>query len=173
MNLKKMQVIDLTKTINASTDSLWNIMVTNFGNVANYTPTLYFSRYANELREVAGCERHCTLSSNGKKYLVERLDFVDKKNHTYRVKFKESSEPIDKELSFVQFTLTPINTSTTKIKTHMEYRTKPAFIGFLAKRQFIKIFRDMFIGLEHYEKSGEKINASIGNFKKIKKNYQY
>ncbi len=168
---KKLQTFEVQDTIAANIDSVWSIMVENFGDPAAYTPNLYHSHSLTDTTEIReGSQRFCALNEKGSKFLKEEIEFMDKENYYFRVKINEISQPLNTDLSRVNIYLIELSPNSTIVRIQMSYRTKPAFVGGLAKGKFKSIFKDLLIGLNHYAQTGERVNASIGNFKKIKSN---
>ena len=58
-----------------------------------------------------------------------------------------------------------IDANTSKGKADLMYRTKPAFMGGMAKGKFKGMLEDYFLSIEHHIKTGEKV--TIENFKTI------
>ena len=78
--------------------------------------------------------------------------------------------PIDKEHTEVVYSVERIDGNTSKIKANLMYRTKPAFMGGMAKGKFRGMLEDYFLAIEHHIKTGEKV--TVENFKSIKKHYK-
>ncbi|MDN5214766.1 SRPBCC family protein [Fulvivirgaceae bacterium BMA12] len=170
---KKLRSFEVSNIVNASVDSVWKIMVDNFGDVAAYTPNIHHSHCTTDSTIVGvGTERLCTFNQKGNKYLREEIEFMDKDNYHFRVKFNTITQPLNTDLSRVHIYLSPLSPGQTKVRILMDYRTKPAFVGGLAKGKFINIFEDVLLGLKHYTETGERVNAGTGNFGKIKRQYQ-
>lgn len=170
---KKAKKVEISRIVNQPIDIIWDIMVNKFGDPTAYTPNLYQSNFITDSTTIGvGTQRFCTLNAKGSKYIKEEIEFLDVEKHYFRVKFIELTMPLNTDVSRAHIQLTSMSNSTTKIDVKMIYRTKPAFIGGLAKGKFRKIFEHLLVGLEHYALTGERVNAQIDNYKKIKGKYK-
>ena len=53
----------------------------------------------------------------------------------------------------------------------MQFRTKPAFMGILAKGGFKKQLGGTLVGLKHFVETGEKVNLANEKYEEIKDKY--
>ena len=52
-----------------------------------------------------------------------------------------------------------------------QFRTKPAFLGIIAKGGFKKQLSGTLVGLKHYIETGERVTGGTDKYKEIKKKY--
>ena len=115
--------------------------------------------------------RHCNFNEKGSKYIEEKQVSFDAENHTFKVLIYQSGGiPLDTDHSYGVYTVVPIDENSSKLVMDMGLRTKPAFMGGLAKGQFTKDIEEYMIAVEHHVLTGENVNKD--NFKSIKKKYK-
>ncbi len=83
--------------------------------------------------------------------------------------YQSSGIPLNTDYSYGIYKVTPIDDKTSQLSMTMVLRTKPAFLGGLAKGQFKRDIADYLLAVEHHVLTGENVNKD--NFKEIKKKY--
>ncbi|MEL6917856.1 MAG: SRPBCC family protein [Bacteroidota bacterium] len=169
---KKTQSFTVSAIINAPADKVWKAVGEDYGAVAYSHPRIVSSEYINgSLKGGVGAERVCNFNEKGTKYLREKIAEYDPEKYTFTNRvYQVGKFPVDPELTFGTYTVEAIDESTSRITNTINYRTKPAFMGALAKGSFKKLVREYFIALEHHVNTGEKVTKD--NFKQIKKQYK-
>ncbi|MEO0733827.1 MAG: hypothetical protein AAFZ52_13405, partial [Bacteroidota bacterium] len=71
------------------------------------------------------------------------------------------------DLTFAIYQVEAVDANTSRFTFKMTYRTKPAFMGALAKGSFKKLIADYAVAIEHYVLTGEAVTKE--NFKAIKR----
>ena len=168
---KKLTVFSVERIIPASVDKVWKVVGEDFGAIANSHPKIV-SSYYNQGHITGGenATRHCNFNEKGTKYLEEKQVSFDAENHTFRVKiYKTGGLPLDTDYTYGIYKVDEIDANTSKLTMTMELRTKPAFLGPLAKGSFSKDIADYLLAVEHHVMTGEVVNQE--NFKEIKKKY--
>ena len=168
---KKVQQFTVISTIDAPIDDVWKVVGEDYGAIANSHPKIMSSEYVNgSMKAGEGAQRVCHFNAKGTKYLQEKQVNYDPANYYFRNQvFSAGKFPVDPEYTFGDYQLESTSDGKTKFIFTMNYRTKPAFMGAMAKGQFKRLIRDYAIAIEHNVKTGEKVNK--GNFKEIKKMY--
>ena len=77
--------------------------------------------------------------------------------------------PMDPAVTRATYTVEDLGDGKSKLVFDMQYRTKPAFMGAMAKGKFKRLINDYMIAVEHHVRTGEAVNKD--NFKRIKKKY--
>lgn len=166
---KKVQSFTVKETLNVSAEKVWAIVGEDFGAIANSHPSIVASNYL-EGTTVSGegAERQCNYNEQGTKYLHEKQVNYNPEEMTFDVKiFHIAGLPLNSDYSGATYKVVPVDEHTSKFVFTMTYRTKPAFMGALAKGKFKKSIGDYAIAVEHHALTGE--NVSKDNFKQIKK----
>lgn len=161
----------IERVINAPVSEVWKVVGEDFGAIANSHPKIVSSNY-NQGHITGGenASRTCNYNEKGTKYLKETQIEFDPKNYTFKVRIDQSGGlPINPDYSFGIYKIIPIDTNSCKLIMSMELRTKPAFLGGLAKKQFKRDIADYLLAVEHHVLTGENVNKD--NFKKIKQQY--
>ena len=169
---KKIQTFTVERIIAAPAQDIWAVVGDDFGAIANSHPRIISSEYVNgALKGGEGAERKCYLNEKGTKYVQEKVIGYDPSNFTFKAQIIQAGKlPLDPQSSYGIYRVEPIDANTSKLVFTMGYRTKPAFMGALAKGRFKKNIKDYLIAVEHHVKTGEVVNKT--NFKKIKKQYK-
>lgn len=168
---KKVITFTVNRTINAPAKDVWRVVGEDFGAIANSHPKIVSSSY-NQGHITGGenASRRCNFNESGSKYLEEKQVSFDAKNFTFKVMIYQSSGiPLNTDYSYGIYKVTPIDDKTSQLSMTMVLRTKPAFLGGLAKGQFKKDIGDYLLAVEHHVLTGENVNKD--NFKEIKKKY--
>lgn len=169
---KKTHSFTIERQINASAEAVWAVVGEDFGAIANSHPKIVSSNYINgSLQSGEGAERQCNFDDKGKKYVKEKQLDYDPKNYQFKVQiFHAEGLPMDQERSYAIYKVVPIDADSCRLVFDMTYRTKPAFMGALAKGNFKKTIGDYLLAVDHHVKTQEVVNQD--NFKIIKKKYK-
>ena len=169
---KKAKSFTVTRVINTSVDQVWAVVGEDFGGIANSHPKIISSNYiSGTLQSGEGAERVCNFNESGSKYVKEKQVNYDPVNHSFTAQiFHAGGLPLDPAYSNALYKVEPINGNSCKLSVTVSIRTKPAFMGGLAKGKFKKTMEDYALAVEHYAKTGEAVNKD--NFKEIKKQYK-
>ncbi len=169
---KKVKSFVVTRTIDAPIASVWKVVGEDFGAIANSHAGIVSSTYNQGSITYGGegAERICNLNEEGTKYVKEKqLDF-DAENHRFTVQVYHSEGiPLSAKHTKAVYAVRAIDEHTSEVSFEMTYRTKPAFLGWMAKGKFKRGIEDYLIAVEHHVITGENVNKD--NFKQIKKNY--
>lgn len=166
---KNHRIIKVEIEIKASPDRVWEAMVLDYGEISNFSPYIYTSDYINgSLKSELGAKRKCSFNEKGTRWTHERIEEIDNENKVMRNIVTDAEKfPLDIDNSQSYYRVRDNGNGTSTASYEFQFRTKPAFIGAIAKGNFKKTL----IGLKHYVENGEKVNASNGRYKEIKKRY--
>ncbi|MEL6356129.1 MAG: SRPBCC family protein [Bacteroidota bacterium] len=168
---KKVQKFTVSHIINAPADKVWAVVGEDYGAIAKSHPKIIKSDYVDgSLQPGEGAQRICFFNEKGSKYVKEKQVNYDPENMTSRNQvYQVSNFPVDPELTFAIYKVEVVDANRSRFTFAMEYRTKPAFMGSLAKGSFKKLIADYAISIEHYVNTGEAVTKE--NFKQIRKAY--
>lgn len=168
---KKRHHFQLSRTINAPASDVWAVVGEDFGAIANSHPKIVSSNYINgSLKSGEGAERVCNFDDKGKKYVQEKQVNYSPEDYSFKVQiFHSEGIPMDPDNSFATYKVIPLDNNTSKLVFDMTYRTKPAFMGSIAKGNLKNTISDYLLSVEHYVLTKEPVNKE--NFKTIKKKY--
>ena len=166
---KNLQKFYTSVIVNVSAKQLWKVLGEDYGAIANITPHLVSSKYIDSSKTIGGegCERECKLNESGSKFIKEKMINYDPTNMSF-TNIIYQIERLPLESSQAVYKVEAIDSVSCRLILDMQYRTKPAFMGILAKGKFKKMTNDIAIYAEHYIKTGEKITKN--NYKRIKRN---
>ena len=169
---KKQQQVVAERTVNLPADKVWHILAEDYGAIANSHPAIIKSEYASgTVKGEEGAERMCYFNKKGTQMFHEKITKWNAEQMSFTQIIKDYKKfPIDKEHTEVVYSVERIDGNTSKIKANLIYRTKPAFMGGMAKGKFRGMLEDYFLAIEHHIKTGEKV--TVENFKSIKKHYK-
>ncbi|WP_350286846.1 SRPBCC family protein [uncultured Croceitalea sp.] len=170
---KKHRTVKVELKINAPAERVWEAMVLDYGEISNFSPAIYTSEYtAGSLKGEKGAERVCSFNAKGTQTSHEQIAQLDSKNMImYNRILGGKKLPLDFDNSQAVYRVKDNGDGTSTASYEFQFRTKPAFMGFIAKGAFKKQLSSTLVGLKHYVETGEKVNGSIGNYKEIKKKY--
>jgi Polyketide cyclase / dehydrase and lipid transport len=170
---KKFHTIKVELLIKAPADKIWEAMVLDYGKISNFSPYIYASNYENgSLKGVVGAERKCNLNASGSRWVHERIAAIDEKNRILRnTTIAGAKFPIDMDNSQAFYQVKDNGNGTSTASYELQYRTKPAMMGTIAKKQFINTLSGTLVGLKHYLETGEIVNGTNGKYKSIKDKY--
>ncbi len=168
---KKVQRFSESKVIDLPADKIWAIVGEDYGAIAYSHPAIVSSDYVNgTLKAGEGAERVCNFNEKGTKFLKEKMVNYQPEQMTFtNTVYQAGKFPVDPEYTKAIYKVESLANGQSRISFNMQYRTKPAFMGAMAKGKFKKLIRDYFIAIEHHARTGEKVTRD--NFKKIKKKY--
>ena len=168
---KKVQTIEVEHVINAPAEKVWKVIAEDFDKISNSHPKLVSSGFLNGAQETeVGCSRVCNYNDKGSKFLKETVTYLDNDSMTLGIDiFEVEGLPINPEYSTAVQKIVPIDDNSSKMIMTVNYRTKPSFLGGLAKGGFKKGIRDYGIAIEHHVNTGETVTKE--NFKFAKKKY--
>ena len=170
---KKYRTVKMELKINAPADRVWEAMVLDYGAISNFAPPIYTSNYVNgSLKGEVGAERVCNFNEKGTRQVHEQIAEIDTKNKVMRNRVLGGKKlPLDFDNSQAFYRVVDNGDGTSTASYEFQFRTKPAFLGIMAKGGFKKQLGATLVGLKHYLETGEKVNGSIGNYKEIKKKH--
>lgn len=170
---KRFKTLKVEMKINAPAERVWEAMVKDYGEISNFSPYIYASNYENgSLEGVEGAERKCNFNEKGTRWSHEKIAEIDEKNRIMRNTVIDAAKfPLDLDNSQAFYTVKDNGDGTSTAGYEFQFRTKPAFMGSLAKGSFRKTLAGTLVGLKHYVETGEKVTATNGTYKKIKKDY--
>ena len=169
---KKVQTFTVSRTMPVPVDKVWAHIADDFGGIAKAHPGLAASSLLEGSEDCGeGCERVCYLNEKETKYTKEVMTNYDKDSYSFDANiFALEGIPMDESVSVGHYALHQIDDNTTTLVFTMDYRTKPAFMGALAKGKLESTIGDYLLAVEHYLTTGEQVNKD--NFKEIKKQYK-
>ena len=169
---KNVITFSVERHIAAPAQSVWKVVGEDFGAIANSHPKIVTSQY--NQGHITGGEnvsRTCNFNEKGTKYVHEKQIDFDAENYYFKVLIYQSGGiPLDTDYSYGIYQVVPVDENSCKLVMKMGLRTKPAFLGGLAKGQFKKDIADYLLAVEHHVLTGVNINKD--NFKTIKKQYK-
>lgn len=168
---KKVQEFTESKVLDLPAEKVWAIVGEDYGAIAYSHPKIISSNYINgSLKAGEGAERVCNFNEKGTKFLKEKMADYNPEEMTFtNIVFQAGRFPVDPEFTRAVYKVEPLTDGKSRITFKMQYRTKPAFMGPMAKGNFKKLIRDYFIAIEHHAKTGEAVTKE--NFRKIRKKY--
>lgn len=168
---KKTISFSVERNIKASADKVWKVVGEDFGGIANSHPKIVSSQF-NQGYITGGenASRTCNFNEKGTKYLQEKQVSYDPENYNFKVLiYHADGIPLDTDYSSAIYRVVPVDDNSCKLRMEMTIRTKPAFMGGMAKGQFKKDLADYLLAVEHHVLTGENVNKD--NFKEIKAKY--
>lgn len=168
---KKAQNFKVSRTINASATSIWKVVGEDFGAIAKSHPTIVNSKYINgSLKGGEGAERVCNFNEEGTRFVHEKQISYNPEKFTFKAQvFHIDGLPMDTKYTYAIYKVIPVNENTSKLEIEMNYRTKPAFLGWMIKGKYKRTLKEYLLAVEHHIKTGETVTKD--NFKSIKKQY--
>ena len=168
---KKVQQFTVSRVIKAPANKVWAVVGEDFGAIAKSHPGIISSEYiGGTLKGGEGTERVCNLNEKGSKYTHERQVEYNPDEYRFKAKvFHANGLPMDSKYTYAVYDVDPIDSNSSRLSFSMNYRTKPAFLGAVAKGGFKKTIAGYLLAVEHHVLTGETVNRD--NFKSIKKQY--
>lgn len=169
---KKQQEVIAERLVDLPANQIWQILGEDYGAIANSHPAIVSSKYTSgSLAGEKGAERLCYFNKKGSQMFHEKITEWNPEGMSFTqiiVDYKKF--PIDKNNTIVTYSVEDLGPDRSRIKAHLKFRTKPAFMGSMAKGKFKAMLEDYFLAIEHHIKTGE--NVTVDNFKSIKKLYK-
>ena len=168
---KKVQSFKVSKVIPYPAVEVWKVVGEDYGRIAHSHPKIIESDYINgTMKAGEGAERVCYFNEKHTQYLSERMiNYSPEQMSFTNTVFQAGKFPVDPEYTKAVYMVKDLGDGKSEISFDMEYRTKPAFMGTIAKGKFKKLINDYFIAIEHHIATGESVSKE--NFKEIKKLY--
>lgn len=170
---KKYKEFTVSRELPFSAEEVWSAVAIDYGNIANSHPKIIASEYtAGSLKGGQDAQRLCYFNEKRTQSLKEQIVDWDAENMVFVNRVVEAKKfPINEDNTRAIYKVESLGPNQSRISMNMQFRTRPAFMGFMAKGQFKNLIKDYFIAIEHNLKTGEKVTAS--NFKQIKKDNNY
>ncbi|MEM6723043.1 MAG: SRPBCC family protein [Bacteroidota bacterium] len=170
---KKYKTVNVQIQIDAPADQVWEAMVLDYGEISNFSPYIYSSNYLNgSIKGIVGAERKCNFNEKGTRWTREQIKDIDAKNRIMRNVVVDGGKlPLNFDNSQAFYRVKDNGDGTSTASYEFQFRTKPAFMGGIAKGGFKKQLGGTLVGLKHYVETGEKVTASNGKYKEIKNQY--
>lgn len=168
---KKLQKFKVSKVIDLPADKVWEVVGDDYGRIAYSHPKIIASDYINgTLKAGEGAERICYFNEKQTQFLKEKMINYSPETMSFtNTVYQAGKFPVDPDYTQAVYSIKDLGNGTSEFSFDMQYRTKPAFMGAMAKGKFKKLIQDYFIAVEHHAKTGEKVTKE--NFKEIKKKY--
>ncbi len=168
---KKVQKFKVSKVIDLPADQVWAVVGEDYGKIAHSHPKIIASDYVNgTMKAGEGAERVCYFNEKQTQFLKEKMINYSPESMSFtNTVFQAGKFPVDPEYTKAVYRVKDLGNGKSAFSFDMQYRTKPAIMGAMAKGKFKKLINDYFIAVEHYGKTGEKVTKE--NFKRIKKQY--
>ncbi len=170
---KKFRTVKVEMKIDASAERVWEAMVLDYGEISNFSPYIYTSEYTNgSLKGEVGAKRKCNFNEKGTQWSHERIADVDEENMVMRnVVFDGAKLPLNFDNSQAFYSVKDNGDGTATASYEFQFRTKPAFLGMLAKGGFKKQLSGTLVGLKHYIETGERVTGGTDKYEEIKDTY--
>lgn len=168
---KKVQNFTVTRVIKAPAEKVWAVVGEDYGAVSKSHPAIISSEYVGgSLKGGEGAERVCYLNEKKTKSTHEKQVEYDPQNYRFKAKVYEADGiPMDPEYTYAIYKVEKMGDNSSKLIIEMNIRTKPAFMGAMAKGKFKKTIEGYALAVEHHVLTGETVNKE--NFKEIQKKY--
>lgn len=168
---KKYRSFTVSRVLPFSAEKVWAAVADDYGNIANTHPTVVSSNYApGSLKGEKGAQRFCYFNDKKTQSLYEEITEWNPEQGYFVNRILEAEKfPVDPDNTRATYKVKSLGKNKTEISMQMDFRTKPAFMGMMAKGQFKRLLSDYLIAVEHHIGTGESVTAA--NFKDVKKMY--
>ncbi len=168
---KKVQKFKVSKIIDLPADEIWAVVGEDYGKIAYSHPKIIASDYIDgSLKAGEGAQRVCYFNEKQTQFLKEKMVNYAPERMSFTNKVYQAGKfPVDPDYTQAIYRVKDLGNGKSEFSFDMQYRTKPAIMGSMAKGKFKKLINDYFIAVEHYVKTGEPVTKE--NFKEIKKQY--
>ncbi|MEO1264035.1 MAG: SRPBCC family protein [Bacteroidota bacterium] len=168
---KKYRTFTVSRELPFSAEKVWAAVAEDYGNIANNHPKIISSNYAKgSLKGEKGAQRHCYFNEKGSQALHEEItDWRPEEGVFVNRILTANKFPVDPDNTRGTYMIKSTGPNSSTISMKMDFRTRPAFMGFMAQNKFKKLLQDYFIAVEHNIATGESVTAA--NFKDVKKMY--
>lgn len=165
---KKVQKFEISKVMPFAAEKVWAIVGEDYGAVAYSHPRIVKSEYIHgSLKAGEGAERVCYFNEKHTQYLQEKMIDYSPETMSFTNKISQAGRfPVNPDYTEAIYNVDDLGNGTSMLTFSMQYRTKPAFMGPIAKGSFKKLISDYFIAIEHHLRTGETVTKA--NFKQIK-----
>ncbi|MGB0850079.1 MAG: SRPBCC family protein [Bacteroidia bacterium] len=169
---KKTRSFTVNRVIQAPIDQVWKHVAEDFAGIAKAHPGLTSSHLdTGSVATGEGCTRVCYLDDKQKKYTKEVMSNVNASDYSFdAIIFAVAGLPLDETVSKGNYKLVKLSDNSCEIRFTMTFRTKPAFMGALAKGKFKSQLSDYLLAVDHYVTTGEEVHRT--NFLKVKAQYE-
>lgn len=158
-----MATLNFETTVNASKDKAWKVLA-DFAGVSIFHPSVPKSYAINGTGDTGlGAERRCELSSDGQKFVEERIvRFVD--GHEYDVEIYGGNQlpPVNNFLATIG--IEAIGANQTRVYMKVSYQPKWSIIGTVLNMVMIKPFltkalNGILVGFKHHMETGQPVQS--------------
>ncbi|MBO3700119.1 SRPBCC family protein [Roseivirga sp. E12] len=167
--MKKVQKFEISKVIPFPAQKVWALVGEDYGAVAYSHPKVIESEFINgSLKAGEGAERICYFNEKHTQYLQEKMVDYSPETMSFTNEISQAGRfPVNPEYTKAVYNVDDLGNGTSMLTFTMQYRTKPAFMGPIAKGSFKTLISDYFIAIEHHLRTDEKVTKN--NFKQVKK----
>ncbi|WP_299314801.1 SRPBCC family protein [uncultured Aquimarina sp.] len=171
--VKKFRTVKVEIKIDAPAERVWKAMVLDYGEISNFSPYIFTSEYTNgSLKGELGAERKCNFNEKGTQWSKERIAEIDNENMIMRnVVIDGAKLPLNFDNSQAFYKVKDNGDGTSTASYEFQFRTKPVFLGIIAKGGFKNQLSGTLVGLKHYIETGERVTGGTDTYKKIKNTY--
>ena len=169
---KKVRTFTVEREFDLPAEQVWKIVGESYGAISNTHPTIISSGYINGTTHACeGAERVCHFNEDGTKFLKETMLDYNEAEMSFTNKVTAAGKfPVDPDYTQAVYKVEDLGNGRSKMTFDMQYRTKPAIMGWLAQGKFESLISDYLVGVEHHIRTGELV--STDNIKEIKKQYE-
>ncbi|WP_298542949.1 SRPBCC family protein [uncultured Aquimarina sp.] len=171
---KKVAFVDVQQEIDAPAERVWEIIGTNFANIADSNPDCPYSEWADGYHKAeVGAKRIMYMTdSRDKKYFVDEIAKYDPANYhiTIEITNKKGFGTLNINYTWVNMDVEKISENKTLLKIRFHYLTKPKFLKGLAKGSMRKGFQKYAYGIDYHAETGELVTEK--KWKAIKHLYK-